>query len=134
MAYLRELGHEVIDLGCPTPQRTDYPRYGAKVAKAVVAGEADLGVAICGSGIGISMSANKVPGCRAACVSDPLSAALSRRHNNANVICFGERIIGIETAKAILDAFLGSQFEGGRHEGRVAMLDALDQNQPLEGC
>jgi ribose 5-phosphate isomerase B len=125
VAHLAELGHEIIDLGTNSPDRVDYPDFGAAVGRSVAAGEADLGLCVCGSGIGIAIAANKIPGVRAATVHDATSGHLTREHNDANVICFGERLIGPEVAKEALDAFLAAEFEGGRHAGRVAKIDAL---------
>ncbi len=123
--HLRGRGVEVIDLGTHGEDRVDYPDFGAAVGQAVADGTADLGVAVCGSGLGICMAANKITGVRAAPVHDETSARLTRLHNDANVICFGERLIGVEVAHRALDAWLETEFEGGRHEGRVAKLDAL---------
>jgi ribose 5-phosphate isomerase B len=123
--HLAGRGIEVLDLGTHGTDRVDYPEYGVAVGRAVATGEADLGVAVCGSGIGIGIAANKVPGVRAATVHDETSARLAREHNDANVLCLGERLIGVEVAKAAVDAWLDATFEGGRHERRVAMLDAL---------
>jgi len=122
--HLTGRGIEVVDLGTDSTDRVDYPDFGALVGTAVVSGRADLGVAVCGSGLGICMAANKVAGVRAAPVHDVTSARLSRQHNDANVICFGERLIGVEVAIEALDAWLDASFEGGRHAGRVAKLDA----------
>ncbi len=122
---LAERGHEVVDLGTHSEDRVDYPDYGAAVGRAVAAGEADLGICVCGSGIGIAMAANKVSGVRAAVVHDSVSGALARQHNDANVVCFGQRLIDDGTALGALDAFLDASFEGGRHAGRVAKLDSL---------
>src|SRR5690606_3221477 len=102
-----------------------YPDFGAAVGRAVAGGEADLGLCVCGSGIGIAIAANKVPGVRAATVHDVTSAHLAREHNDANVICIGERLTGPEVAKDSVDAFLAAKFEGGRHTPRVAKIDAL---------
>ncbi len=124
-AYLEEKGHEVLDLGTNSSERCDYPVYGEKVGRAVVSGQAELGIAICGTGVGISLAANRVPGVRAVVCSEPYSAKLSREHNNTNVLAFGARVVGSELAKMIVDAWLGAVFEGGRHEKRVAMLDAI---------
>jgi ribose 5-phosphate isomerase B len=123
---LRSLGHEVIDLGTHGDGRVDYPDYGAAVGNAVVDGTADLGLCVCGSGIGIAMAANKVAGVRAATVHDVTSARLARLHNDANVVCVGERLIGPEVAKEAVVAFVNGSFEGGRHQGRVDKLSALD--------
>ncbi|MDE0195291.1 MAG: ribose 5-phosphate isomerase B [bacterium] len=122
---LAERGHEVTDLGTDSEDRVDYPDFGAAVGRAVAAGEAALGVCVCGSGIGIAMAANKVSGVRAAVVHDSTSAALARQHNDANVVCFGQRLLEDSVALAALDAFLDADFEGGRHAGRVAKLDVL---------
>ena len=128
-AYLEEKGHEVVDYGAYSADRSDYPIYGELVAKAVASGECDAGVLICGTGVGISVSANKVHGIRAAVCSEPVTASLSKRHNNANIIAFGARIVGIEMAKAIVDAWLDADFEGGRHAHRVGlMMDIESRN------
>jgi ribose 5-phosphate isomerase B len=121
-AWLREQGHVVTDLGPDSADSVDYPDYGFKLAAHVASGEAEFGVALCGSGIGISIAVNRNPACRCALVSDSLSARLSRQHNNANVIAMGARLIGIDAAKDCLAAFLATPFEGGRHERRVAKL------------
>ncbi len=126
-AYLEGKGYEVINFGTDTDESVDYPLYGEKVAEAIVAGEADQGVLICGTGIGISLAANKVPGIRAAAVSEPVSARLAKEHNNANIIAFGARIVGLEEAKAIVDAFLGAEFEGTRHQRRVNMITDIEK-------
>ena len=125
IAHLKEMGHEVVDFGCYTPERVDYPVQGEKEARAVASGECALGVLICGTGIGISLAANRVHGIRAAVCSESYSAELTRRHNDANMIAFGARVVGEGTACAILDAFFGAKFEGGRHAQRVAMLDKI---------
>lgn len=123
--HLRAQGHEVVDLGTHSAERVDYPDFGAAVGRAVAAGEVDLGVCVCGSGIGIAIAANKVPGVRAATVHDVTSARLAREHNDANVVCFGERFLGPQVALDALDAFTAASFEGGRHTDRVAKIDAL---------
>ncbi len=120
--WLRETGHEVIDLGTNGPESVDYPDYGARLGRAVASGDADRGIAICGSGIGIAIAANRNPGCRCALVNEPLSAALARTHNDANAIALGARLIGLDMAKACVTAFLATEFEGGRHQRRVDML------------
>lgn len=124
-AHVVAAGHEVVDVGTDGLESVDYPDYGAAVGTKVAKGEADTGIAVCGSGIGICIAANKVSGIRAATVHDVTSAHLTREHNDANVICMGERLIGPEVAKEALDAFLAAEFEGGRHAGRVAKIDAL---------
>ena len=122
---LRTLGHEVLDLGTDSTDRVDYPDFGFAVARAVAGGEATAGVAVCGSGVGIAMAANKVAGIRAATVHDVESARLSKAHNDANVLCFGERVIDTEVAEEALRVWLDEDFEGGRHDARVAKLDAM---------
>lgn len=120
--YLIALGHEVADLGPETAERVDYPDFGYRLAAVVADGTAEYGVALCGSGIGISIAVNRNPKCRCALVSEPLSATLAREHNDANVIAMGARLTGIDMAKACLDAFLSTDFGGGRHIGRVDKL------------
>jgi ribose 5-phosphate isomerase B len=121
-SYLLEAGHQVDDLGPHDEASVDYPDYGYKLAEAIACGAAERGVALCGSGIGISIAVNRNPGCRAALVSEPLSAKLSREHNDANVIAMGARLTGIDMAKACLDAFLSTDFAGDRHVRRVDKL------------
>lgn len=124
--YLEEKGYEVTNFGTDTNESVDYPDYGEKVAMAVKNGDVDLGIAICGTGVGIGISCNKVDGVRACICSEPYSAMMSRKHNNANVVCFGARVIGIETAKQIVDAFLENDFEGERHERRVNKIKDIE--------
>ncbi|MBP3626850.1 MAG: ribose 5-phosphate isomerase B [Clostridia bacterium] len=126
-AYLESKGHEVINYGTDSEERTDYPIYGERVARAVASGECDKGVLICGTGIGISLAANKVKGIRAAVCSESYSAKLTVQHNNANIIAFGARVIGIATAEEIVDAFFSAEFEGGRHLKRVEMLSSIEE-------
>ena len=121
-AWLREAGHEVIDLGPADASSVDYPDYGYRLARAVAEGRAARGVALCGSGIGISIAVNRHPEVRCALVSEPLSARLAREHNDANVIAMGARLIGEEMARACLAAFLSTGFLGGRHARRVEKL------------
>ena len=120
---LCSLGYEVLDVGTNSTERVDYPDYGFAVGRSVAQGLAEAGVAVCGSGIGIAMAANKIFGIRAATVHDVESARLSKAHNNANVICFGERLIAPEVASEALQGWLNEKFEGGRHEQRVSKLD-----------
>lgn len=120
--WLIEEGHEVADLGPDSPDSVDYPDYGYKLADVVADGTAERGVALCGSGIGISISVNRNPAVRCALVSEPLSAALAREHNDANVIALGARLVGIDMAKACVAAFLATPFAGGRHQRRVDKL------------
>lgn len=115
--------HTVIDLGCHSTERYDYPVAAQAVAHAVATGAAERGVLLCGSGIGVSIAANRIAGCRAALVHEPLSARLCREHNDANVLCLGARMIGPGMAHEILHVFLSTAFEGGRHQDRVAMID-----------
>ena len=119
---LQEAGLEVLDLGTNSTQSVDYPDFGMAMADAVASGKAERGVLVCGTGIGISMAANRNPKVRAALVHDVTSARLSRQHNDANVVAFGQRLIGTETAREALKVFLGTEFEGGRHANRVAKL------------
>ena len=126
MNHLNEMGCEVVDVGCYTAEPVDYPVIGEKAARKVAAGECEFGVLICGTGIGISLAANKVKGVRAAVCSETYSAALSRRHNDCNMIVFGSRVVGEGTACDILDAFLNEKFEGGRHTARVEMIESIE--------
>jgi ribose 5-phosphate isomerase B len=128
VAWLREQGHDVSDLGTNGPESVDYPSFGAKLADAIANGEAERGIVVCGSGIGISIAVNRNPACRCARIDDPLSAALSREHNDANVIALGARLIGPDMAKACVAAFLDTQFAGGRHQRRVDQLSTLLQD------
>ena len=120
--WLIELGHEVADLGPHNSDSVDYPDYGYKLAEVIADGTVERGIALCGSGIGISMAANRNPAIRCALVSEPVSARLSREHNDANVLAMGARIIGMEMAKACIAAFLETEFAGGRHQRRVDKL------------
>jgi ribose 5-phosphate isomerase B len=122
--WLRDQGHDVADLGPYDDDRVDYPDFGYKLASAIAAGAADFGIALCGSGIGISIAVNRNPACRCALVSEPLSAELARQHNDANVIALGARLLGEDMARACITAFLAAGFDGGRHTGRVAKLGA----------
>jgi ribose 5-phosphate isomerase B len=125
--WLREQGHEVEDLGPAERASVDYPDFGYRLASHVASGAADRGVALCGTGIGISIAVNRNPAVRCAVVSEPVSARLTRLHNDANILAMGERIVGVEVAKSCLDAFLATEFEGGRHARRVAKLSHLPQ-------
>ena len=126
--WLSELGHDVTNLGTNGPESVDYPEYGAKLARAVATGAADFGIAICGSGIGISIAVNREPHCRCARVDEPISATLAREHNDSNVLALGARLIGSDMAKACVSAFLGTDFAGGRHQRRVDQLSHLMQD------
>ena len=127
MQHLKDRGCEVINMGTDGYESVDYPDYAKKVCDAVNSGEADLGVAICGTGVGISIACNKVDGIRACCCSEPFSAKLSRQHNDTNVLCFGARVVGPELAKMIVDEWLDAEFMGGRHQLRVDKIMALQK-------
>lgn len=132
MEELRSDGHEVFDLGPASSERTDYPLWGSDLARAVAEGQFERGIAICGTGVGISIAANKVPGIRAACVSEAYSAELSRHHNDTNVLCFGSRVVGSEVALSICRRWLAADYEGGRHARRVEQLAQLDRGEELQ--
>lgn len=121
-SWLRDAGHDVLDLGTNGPASVDYPDYGFALGRAIAQGDAEVGVALCGSGIGISIAVNRNPAARCALVSEPLSASLARQHNDANVIALGARLIGLEMAKACITAFLDTDFLGDRHQRRVEKL------------
>jgi len=125
-AHLREQGWETEDLGCYSAESCDYPDFAAAVGRAVAANEGTLGLLVCGTGIGMSLAANKIPGVRAAVCGDVYSAKMTRRHNDANVLCLGARVTGPGLAAEIADAFFSSPFEGGRHARRVAKIMALE--------
>ena len=125
--WLSEQGHDVTDLGTNGPDSVDYPEFGRRLANAVASGTAERGIAVCGSGIGISIAINRDPKCRCARVDDALSAALAREHNDANVLALGARLVGPDMAKACVSAFLGTEFAGGRHQRRVDQLSQLLQ-------
>ena len=126
-SWLRESGHEVTDLGTNGPQSVDYPEFGAKLANAVASGQSERGIVVCGSGIGVSIAVNRNPACRCARVDEPLSATLSREHNDANVLALGARLIGTDMAKDCVLAFINTEFAGGRHQRRVDQLSNLLQ-------
>ena len=119
-------GHEVIDVGCDSPESVDYPKYGHAVGRTVASGEAERGIAVCGSGIGISIACNKVPGIRAALCTSVEMAEMCRRHNNANVVCMGARMISQELAFDIIDTWMTTDFEGGKHLRRINEIEDLD--------
>ena len=125
--YLISKGYEIVNFGTDTNESCHYPEYGEKVANAVAAGEFDCGILICGTGVGISIAANKVNGIRAAVCSEPTTARLVKEHNNANIIAFGERIVGVELAKDIVKAYLSAEFLGGRHGIRVDMISDIEK-------
>lgn len=124
-AHLIKNGHEVKDIGTNSPERCDYPVYGEMAAREVASGQAELGILICGTGVGISLAANRVKGIRAVVCSEPYTAKLSREHNNTNMLALGSRVIGVDLAKMIVDAWLHASFEGGRHKNRIDMLDRI---------
>ena len=126
-AYLEEKGHEVINIGTDTHDSCNYPEYGEKAGRMVAAGEVDGGVLICGTGVGISLAANKVKGIRAAVCSESVTARFSRLHNDANVLAFGARIVGVETAKDMVNVWLNTEFEGGRHQRRVDLIMKIEE-------
>ena len=119
-------GHEIIDMGCDSTESVDYPKYGHAVGRAVASGEAERGIAVCGSGIGISIACNKVPGIRAALCTSVEMAEMCRRHNNANVVCMGARMISQELAFDIIDKWMTTDFEGGKHLRRINEIEDLD--------
>ena len=129
LAYLESKGHEVLNFGTDVEERTDYPVRGETAARAVAEGRAERGILLCGTGVGISLAANKVHGIRAAAVSEVYSAKLTRQHNDANMVCIGARVIGPETAKMIVEAFLTTPFEGGRHQKRVDMITDIENRE-----
>ena len=133
-AYLESKGIEVVDVGTNSPERFNYPISGYKVAKMVTSSEVDAGVLICGTGVGISLAANKVHGIRACVCSDPYTARLSKQLNNTNIFAFGARVIGIETAKMIVDEWLAAEYEGGRHQTRVDMIAEIETTQCLKAA
>ena len=126
--HLREAQHAVADLGPPRAERCDYPDFAAAVARSVARGEVEVGIVVCGSGIGVSMAANKVDGIRAALAHNATAARLSREHNDANVLCLGSRMVGEVVALDAVDAFLGGTFQGGRHQDRIEKMMALEEN------
>ena len=130
-ARAAELGHEVVDLGARSRDPVDYPDFGAACGRAVAAGDVERGVIVCGTGIGISIAANKVPGCRAALCHDHYTAEMARRHNDANVLALGARVVGEGVALDALETFLATPFDGGRHAPRVEKLRALDQTHGI---
>ena len=129
--HLESKGHEVVNFGTDSTERFDYPISGYRVGRAVASGACDLGVLICGTGVGISLAANKVEGVRAVVCSEPYSAKLSREHNNTNIVAFGARVVGPELAKMIVDEWLGATFEGGRHQRRIDMIQQIETTRAL---
>lgn len=125
--HLENIGHEVLNLGTYSEDSVDYPVYGQKVAEAVVAKEAEVGIIMCGTGLGISMAASKVSGTRVAVVSDEYSARMARVHNNANVLSMGGRVVGKDLAISLVEAFLNAEFEGGRHQRRIDIITSIEE-------
>lgn len=130
--HVAENGHAVQDLGCQSGERAEYPIYAYRAARAVVSGEYTLGILICGTGVGMSLAANKVPGIRAAVCSEPYTARFTRMHNDANILCLGARVIAPEYAMMIVDEFLSANFEGERHAQRVRMIEAIERGETLD--
>ena len=130
--HLESKGHEVVNFGTDSGERFDYPVSGYRVGRAVASGECDLGVLICGTGVGISLAANGVKGVRAVVCSEPYSAKLSRQHNNTNIVAFGARVVGPELAKMIVDEWLAAEYEGGRHQRRIDMIAEIRETQGLK--
>ena len=128
-AWLMEQGHQTVDVGTFNKERCDYPDFGAMVGRAVAEGEVESGVLVCGSGQGICMAVNKIPGVRGGVIRDSRDAEMARRHNDANVACFGEQITADNLAMDALHVFLTTPFDGGRHEGRIAMMSRLDETR-----
>ena len=129
VAYLKEKGYDVVNYGTDSTESCDYPVYGEKVARAVAAGEVEQGILICGTGLGISLAANKVKGIRAAVCSEPFTAKMARAHNNCNILAFGARVVGAELAKMMVETWLDTEFEGGRHQRRVDMITAIEEKE-----
>jgi ribose 5-phosphate isomerase B len=129
IAHLEEKGHTVIDVGTNSAESCNYPEYAYKLCTTITSGEAELGFLICGTGVGMSIAANKVEGIRAACVSEVFSARLTRQHNDTSVLCFGARVVGLGTALDLCDSFLEAEYEGGKHAKRVGMITAIEQGE-----
>src|SRR3990170_8725417 len=127
-AWLRESRHDVLDLGTTSEESVDYPEFGARLARAIASGDAERGIAVCGSGIGIAIAINRFADCRCAHVNEPLSAELARTHNDANILALGARLVGSDMARRCVSAFLGGEFSGGRHQRRVDQLSKLLQD------
>lgn len=132
MEHARALGHEAEDCGAHAGEAGDYPIYAVRAARRVQAGQCERGVVVCGTGIGVALACNKLPGIRCAQLADCFSAKMSRAHNDANMAAFGARVIGVELAKMMLEFFLGTDFEGGRHARRVGLIGRVEAGEPLE--
>lgn len=127
--FVEERGMEVKDFGTQSTEASNYPEIAEAVANAVVSGECERGILICGTGVGISIAANKVKGIRAVCCSEPFSAKLSKQHNDSNILCFGARVVGTELAKMIVASWMDASFEGGRHQVRIDMIQDIENRQ-----
>lgn len=127
--FLEEKGHEVVDYGTDSADSCDYPIYGEIVGRAVACAEVEQGILICGTGLGISLAANKVKGVRAAVCSEPFTAKMARVHNDCNILAFGSRVVGVELAKMIVETWLASEFEGGRHQRRVDLIKTIEDKE-----
>jgi len=134
VSFLKEKGIDVVDVGTNTPESFPYAVSGYRVARLVAGGEVDGGILICGTGVGISLAANKVKGIRACVCSDPFTARLSKQHNNTNILAFGARVVGSELAKMIVEEWLNAEFEGGRHAARVAMITEIEETGTLRAA
>ena len=130
--HLEQKGLKVVDFGTNEPASTDYPIYAKRACYAVLEGQCERAILICGTGVGMSITANKIHGIRAVVCSEPCSAVLSRKHNNTNVLCFGARVVGIELAKMIADLWLAAEYEGGRHQKRIDMITELEKVREAE--
>ncbi|OXT05733.1 ribose-5-phosphate isomerase [Thermohydrogenium kirishiense] len=130
--YLKEKGIEYIDFGTYGTERVDYPIFALKVANEVASGKCEKGILFCGTGVGISIAANKVKGIRAVVCSEPYSAALSRAHNNTNILALGSRVVGLELAKMIVDQWLNTPYEGGRHQKRIDQISKIERGEQID--
>lgn len=130
-SHLRSLGFDVNDVGTDTDESCDYPVFASRLCDVILRGDAELGILVCGTGIGMSIAANKHRGIRAACCSDTFSARLTRMHNNANVLCIGARVVGSGLALDLVDAFIGAEFEGGRHTERLSLIERIESGERL---
>lgn len=130
-SHLRSLGFDVIDVGTDSDESCDYPIFASRLCDVILRGDSELGILVCGTGIGMSIAANKHRGIRAACCSDTFSARLTRMHNNSNVLCIGARVVGSGLALDLVDAFIGAGFEGGRHTERLSLIDRIESGERL---
>lgn len=130
-SHLRSLGFDVIDVGTDSDESCDYPIFASRLCDVILRGDSELGILVCGTGIGMSIAANKHRGIRAACCSDTFSARLTRMHNNSNVLCIGARVVGSGLALDLVDAFIGAGFEGGRHTERLSLIDRIECGERL---